>query len=394
MSSSKIDTVQLDGLVLLKIINHCKEAMPDVVSGQLLGLDTGSTLEVTACYPLPSSLSSAAEDTYQLEMMKMLRTVNVDNNAVGWYQSAYLGSFFDSSLVDAQYQYQRAVRSSVVIVYDPSQTSRGRLTIRAFRLSDLLMSVYEKGAMYQHVFSDNDIESSGIWRELQVKVHNSHLVHGFLYELRESRQMQCEEVLSLGGSSAFISQHLLGCGSSVDEYTQEQSQFQYNQRNIARQKQAQLNFLNKMQQDAEIKQMQSQHSAQAAAAVASNPAASPTAVSAAASASSPQAHIDLQKDISTIISFINQNHNSHPVTIAALTAFTPLHNAAAVEQILKNPVFRGVGRQNRLNNYLLCNGMDQQIASIRAQAVHTLSKHFLIEAVHKEAPRSEDAGRK
>ena len=52
-SSSKIDTVQLDGLVLLKIINHCKESMPDVVSGQLLGLDTGSTLEITACYPAP-----------------------------------------------------------------------------------------------------------------------------------------------------------------------------------------------------------------------------------------------------------------------------------------------------------------------------------------------------
>ena len=41
--ASTIDTVQLDGLVLLKIINHCKESMPDVVSGQLLGLDTGST---------------------------------------------------------------------------------------------------------------------------------------------------------------------------------------------------------------------------------------------------------------------------------------------------------------------------------------------------------------
>ena len=33
----------------------------------------------------------------------MLRTVNVDNNTVGWYQSAYMGSFFDSSLIDAQH---------------------------------------------------------------------------------------------------------------------------------------------------------------------------------------------------------------------------------------------------------------------------------------------------
>ena len=47
--------------------------------------------------------------------------------------------------------------------------------------------------MYQHVFSENDLESSGgIFQSiLQVKVHNSHLVHGFLYELSESpRQMR------------------------------------------------------------------------------------------------------------------------------------------------------------------------------------------------------------
>ena len=145
-----------------------------------------------------------------------------------------------------------------------------------------------------------------------------------------------------------------------------------------------------MQQDAEIKQMQSQHSAQAAAAVASNPAASPTAVSAAASASSPQATIDLQKDISTS----HLLHQPEPQLASRHHRRSDgLHSAAqrgcSGADTEEPGVSVGVGRQNRLNNYLLCNGMDQQIASIRAQAVHTLSKHFLIEAVHKEAPRPE-----
>jgi hypothetical protein len=69
--------VQLDGLVLLKIINHSREAMPDVVSGQLLGLDIGQKLEVTNSFPFPLGLSEEASDAYQLEMMKHLRTVNV-----------------------------------------------------------------------------------------------------------------------------------------------------------------------------------------------------------------------------------------------------------------------------------------------------------------------------
>jgi translation initiation factor 3 subunit H len=43
----KIAQVQLDGLVLLKIIKHCKENFPEHVAGSLLGLDVEDTLQVT-----------------------------------------------------------------------------------------------------------------------------------------------------------------------------------------------------------------------------------------------------------------------------------------------------------------------------------------------------------
>jgi len=42
--------------VALKIIKHCKECMPALVTGQLLGLDIGSILEVTNCFPIPVCL--------------------------------------------------------------------------------------------------------------------------------------------------------------------------------------------------------------------------------------------------------------------------------------------------------------------------------------------------
>ena len=112
--------------VVLRIVKHCREAQPSLVTGQLLGLDIGSTLEVTSCFPFPvrpaprfvphcswrhASCAAAAavlhslilapfcgclqsragddEDeaegaNYQLEMMRCLREVNVDNNTVGW----------------------------------------------------------------------------------------------------------------------------------------------------------------------------------------------------------------------------------------------------------------------------------------------------------------------
>ena len=47
--------VQLEGQVVLKIAKHCKEqgGANTVVTGQLLGLDVGQTLEVTDCFPFP-----------------------------------------------------------------------------------------------------------------------------------------------------------------------------------------------------------------------------------------------------------------------------------------------------------------------------------------------------
>ena len=40
---------------VLKIIKHCEEFAPALVTGQLLGLDVGSDLEVTNCFPFPVS---------------------------------------------------------------------------------------------------------------------------------------------------------------------------------------------------------------------------------------------------------------------------------------------------------------------------------------------------
>lgn len=57
---STLKTVQLDGQVVLKILQHCNEALPHLVTGQLLGLDVGQTLEVTDCFAFPVSQSMRA----------------------------------------------------------------------------------------------------------------------------------------------------------------------------------------------------------------------------------------------------------------------------------------------------------------------------------------------
>ncbi|XP_022761780.1 eukaryotic translation initiation factor 3 subunit H isoform X2 [Durio zibethinus] len=117
--ASPLRVVQIEGLVILKIIKHCKEFSPALVTGQLLGLDVGSVLEVTNCFPFPvreeEEEIEADGANYQLEMMRCLREVNVDNNTVGWYQSTILGSYQTVELIETFMNYQIKVSNSALI---------------------------------------------------------------------------------------------------------------------------------------------------------------------------------------------------------------------------------------------------------------------------------------
>ena len=54
-SFETVEQVVLDGLVVLKIVKHCKEALPAVVSGKLLGLEFDGKVEVTNCFAMPTA---------------------------------------------------------------------------------------------------------------------------------------------------------------------------------------------------------------------------------------------------------------------------------------------------------------------------------------------------
>lgn len=73
---------------------------------------------------------------YQLEMMRCLREVNVDNNTVGWYQTAPLGSYQTTELIETFVNYyDNNIRRCVCLVFNPQRAARGSLafTVRAGR---------------------------------------------------------------------------------------------------------------------------------------------------------------------------------------------------------------------------------------------------------------------
>jgi translation initiation factor 3 subunit H len=222
-----------------------------------LGLDVGSTLEVTNCFPFPTRLrfgEEGEEETdqdgiggaeYQMEMMRCLREVNVDHNTVGWYHSSYMGSFLNESMIETQYNYQDRIKKSVVIIYDPLKTSQGALSLKALRLTQKFMSLYKTQTFTKESLSKANLSFNDIFEEIPIRVNNSLLTHALLLELEESKTMDCDfDKLDLS-TNQFLERNLEFLIDSLDDLSAEQSKFQYHQRNLQRQQAQQTVWLQK-----------------------------------------------------------------------------------------------------------------------------------------------------
>ncbi|KAK7903398.1 hypothetical protein LTR67_001417 [Exophiala xenobiotica] len=198
-----LKAVQLESLVVMKVIKHCATRFPTVATGSLVGMDNNGTLEATNSFPFPvvdlppeaqyeqqhfnsaaAAIRAKSNTQYQTEMIKMLREVNVDANNVGWYTSANLGNFVTTNFIENQFHYQKELNEkTVALVHDVSRSSQGILSIRAFRLSPQFMTAYKENKFTTENLLKSGLKYTEILEELPVHVHNSHLVTTFLQQI-------------------------------------------------------------------------------------------------------------------------------------------------------------------------------------------------------------------
>ena len=163
--------VQIEALVVMRIIKHSTSTFPTPATGCLVGMDvpsaSGTQLQVTNCFQYPASVPEQPHDqfyptdaatlaaaapraksnvSYQNEMIKMLREVNVDAQSVGWYTSANMGNFINQNFVENQFFFQRAAdEKTIALVFDVSRSSAGSLSLKAYRLSPSFMASFREG---------------------------------------------------------------------------------------------------------------------------------------------------------------------------------------------------------------------------------------------------------
>jgi translation initiation factor 3 subunit H len=240
----EITSLEVSALVVLRIAKHCHENLPDPVAGPLLGLDEGPLLYATDCFGYPQKLSDGHDEEdgegskYQADMLRSLREVNVDCNIVGWYQSTYMGSFMNETLVDTQFTYQCEIPKSVVLIYDPLQSSVGKGAFRAMRLKADFMKKYKESKATGEG-NVGTVPSSDIFQEVPIKIVNPVLVEAFLLE-QEKKQSQTRsfEALDLENQT-FLEKNIHLLLDSLDYLSSEQHKMQYYERMAVRQAQQQ-----------------------------------------------------------------------------------------------------------------------------------------------------------
>ncbi|KAG9314427.1 translation initiation factor 3 subunit 3 [Chiua virens] len=249
--------VQLDALVVTKIVQHGREAPSASAHGLLLGLDLDGVLEVSNCFPLPNRTSEEEDKSsksiarYQASMLRSLKEVQGDDNVVGFYQATALGAFFNQTLVDTQAIHQERLRhGGVVIVHDVSQTVRGNASFRAFRLTSSFMDAYKKGNFSSSSLMTHRLMFSSILEEVPLGIRTNPLASAFLETLAAPRlspytsgQLGEPEkgtiapsfsVLDVGPSG--LSRSLEQVSEAIDNYRTEDGNVAYLTRQIAREK--------------------------------------------------------------------------------------------------------------------------------------------------------------
>jgi len=252
-NESKIEIVQIDGLVVMKLIKHCHEvnlANLGIAQGALLGLVADTRLEITHCFPFPSvSDESISDEDFQQDMMRRLRMVNVDYLHIGWYQSAQFGNFLSPQLLESHFAYQTSIEESVGLIFDTAKNSKGFLSLKAYRLTPEAIKLYKAAEFTPEFITKLKVSHDTLFEEVPIVVKNSHLMNELLLELSEQIPVEAGSQFLDLGTADVLEEQLKFLMDTVDDLNQESIKFNKYQNMAVKQIQDKTRWLQRRQQE-------------------------------------------------------------------------------------------------------------------------------------------------
>jgi translation initiation factor 3 subunit H len=219
------------------------------VQGVLLGLLENDTLEITNCFPFPTDDDPEFDaGTYQRDMIKKMRKINIDQLPVGWYQSSVYGHFITRELIDDQYGYQSSVEESVCLIYDSVRTINGSIGLRAYRMKPKFMKIYDT-EITNDLFQKARINYEDILEELPIRYRNSHLIDCFLAEMGDKYPLERNDQLLKLGVGSGLEKSLRLLSEHVDRMSSESNRHVNYYKTMMKQQQQRASHAQKKEQE-------------------------------------------------------------------------------------------------------------------------------------------------
>mmetsp|Transcript_21433 Transcript_21433/g.26386 ORF Transcript_21433/g.26386 Transcript_21433/m.26386 type:complete len:339 (-) Transcript_21433:8-1024(-) len=241
-SEGDLMSVEMDALVFLQIMKHCRQHAPQPVTGQLLGMDVGNVLQLTHSFGYVqkgSEVENAAQIDegvqFQMDTLRKLREVNVDSNTVGWYQTTHLGQFINKDVIHSQHGFQTEIPRSVLVVYDSLQAAIGKPSFKALQLTKEFMEMY--GASYAAPKADlfEMMSVNEMFVEIPIVVTASPLAECFLLDWSIMSPLATSQVDTLDvENQAFFEKNVQLLSSALANLAEEQQKMAQYERNAGR----------------------------------------------------------------------------------------------------------------------------------------------------------------
>eukprot|EP01066_Platyproteum_vivax_P012808 Platyproteum_vivax@DN5821_c0_g1_i2.p1 len=240
---AEVHRVDLDSLVVSKMVKHCRDGYPEVATGILLGVYRESgVLEVThsvASFKADDSMPREEEDQYIQKHIFQLKDVNIDANQVGWYQTAWQGWFATENMVMTQFDYQKELDGSVALIYDPVQGLVGECPFKAFRLQARFFQLVKHDRVgvtnpdLLTMMANHNLDATDMLEEVPVRITASVLTQAFLTEWAPISKAVARagdlEVLDLE-NNGYLQKNLAHLVDHAEDFIQEQQKLHQDNR--------------------------------------------------------------------------------------------------------------------------------------------------------------------
>lgn len=227
--------------VLLSMLRHTSENYPQLYSGSLFGFeDDEGLIDITHAYPfhMPDQYEgglfrSRFGQKYYQEIQDTLAQAGYGVEFQGWFQLTVSGNFVTTQLVDASAQQQLANKNAFLIVHNLASVGK-ELELTALRLTQNFIEAYLDNKWKAKDLEEHRLLYLNIFEEVDIVVHNMHLVNLYLANEGGSQAAATTEqefqTLHLSSNQNVTAQLLESLYLQVDSYNYDQNNFNYYQR--------------------------------------------------------------------------------------------------------------------------------------------------------------------